>query len=859
MSIARKILMGAAGAGGDATYVDDVFSTYLYKGTGSAVSVNNGIDLSGEGGLVWIKSRTSSQYHSLIDTVRGPTKAVFSNHAMGEDTGTNGYMTSFNNNGFTTGNYGNTSQSNQDFTSWSFRKQKGFFDVVTYTGTGVTQNIAHNLGSVPGAIFLKRTDASHNWGVYHRGLNEGVTPERYRQRLNIAGQEDGNNTNGESYWANTAPTSTHFTVSGPVANNNNTNVSGATYVAYLFGGGASTAATAPSVSFSGSNYLQVASSSDFAYGTGDFTMECWAKSTSNAAERILISNGTDYGYIGIYSQGGRTSVQYVAKTTTPHIQSDGLSVARNQWFHVAVSRNSGVSRLFLNGQLCKTPASDPNNYPAGVVDIGRSSTSPNNPWVGNISNVRIVKGTGLYTSSFTPSTEPLKNVSGTVLLCCNDSSPTGSTVTPGTITNNNSVTASTDTPFDDPEGYKFGEGGDQNLIKCGQLTTDTTNGSYLDLPWEPQWFLYKQNNANNNWIILDSMRGWTADGFVEMLYPNTSGTESGGNGYEKLGGRTIKFQGYGNNYDFMYIAIRRPDGLVGKPAEAGTDVFALDVADGSTDPSFISSFPVDFSFYKQPASSDSWYTGARLIGTDYLKTESTAAASTSANFTWDYSNGWRTTGLSSSWQSWMWKRGPGFDAVAYEGNSDSTRIIRHSLGVVPDMIWIKNRDASTNWLVGHHGLDDGTSPWTHYIYLNDSAAEGEYDFFANKAPTAYSFEVSTAIANDTNNSYLALLFKSITGISKVGNYSGSGGAQTITTGFQPRFVIIKRTDAAASWFVFDSLRGWSSGADPYLLLDSNAAQDGAYDMGSAESNGFSLINDTNTNANGGKYIYYAHA
>ena len=74
-----------------------------------------------------------------------------------------------------------------------------------------------------------------------------------------------------------------------------------------------------------------------------------------------------------------------------------------------------------------------------------------------------------------------------------------------------------------------------------------------------------------------------------------------------------------------------------------------------------------------------------------------------------------------------------------------------------------------------------------------------------------------------------------------------------------QIAIIKRTDAAASWFVFDSLRGWSSGADPYLLLDSNAAQDGAYDMGSAESNGFSLINDTNTNASGGSYIYYAHA
>ena len=59
--------------------------------------------------------------------------------------------------------------------------------------------------------------------------------------------------------------------------------------------------------------------------------------------------------------------------------------------------------------------------------------------------------------------------------------------------------------------------------------------------------------------------------------------------------------------------------------------------------------------------------------------------------------------------------------------------------------------------------------------------------------------------------------------------------------------------------MFDTTRGWGSGNDPYLLIDTNDAQDGNYNMGSAESDGFSLINDTNTNASSGKYIYYAHA
>jgi hypothetical protein len=209
----------------------------------------------------------------------------------------------------------------------------------------------------------------------------------------------------------------------------------------------------------------------------------------------------------------------------------------------------------------------------------------------------------------------------------------------------------------------------------------------------------------------------------------------------------------------------------------------------------------------------------------------------------------------------MWKRGPGFDVVAYEGNSQSTRIVRHSLGVAPDMIWVKNRDTSTNWLVGHHGLDDGTSPWTHYIYLNDTAAEGEYDFFANKAPTAYSFEVSTAIGNDTNNSYLALLFKSITGISKCGNYTGNGGSSTltITTGFQPRFIFIKRTDGSGSWGVHDTTRGWGTANGPYLRFNNNNAEVDI-DIGAPISTGFTLTTSHSSyNYNGSKYIYYAHA
>ena len=107
-----------------------------------------------------------------------------------------------------------------------------------------------------------------------------------------------------------------------------------------------------------------------------------------------------------------------------------------------------------------------------------------------------------------------------------------------------------------------------------------------------------------------------------------------------------------------------------------------------------------------------------------------------------------------------------------------------------------------------------------------------------------------------------MLFASISGISKVGYYDGSNSAQTITTGFQPRFVIIRQTNEA-NWVVLDTTRGWGSGDDELLKLNSDAAQDDSYDLGVPTSTGFTVSASSEnlglTNESGFNYIYYAHA
>ena len=223
--ITQQVVLATAGAAaaGDPTYVDDVFSTYLYTGTGSTRTITNGIDLSGEGGLVWIKSRDSgSLNHHLYDTERGATKFLMSNSTSAEITSITDNLTQFNSNGFDLGAWMDVNNSGLTFASWTFRKAPGFFDVVTYTGTGSAQNISHSLGSVPGMILVKSNSSDGtNWMVYHRSL--GGTKNLY---LNGTAPAATNS----APWNDTAPTSSVFTV----GTDNSTNGNGNTYVAYIF-------------------------------------------------------------------------------------------------------------------------------------------------------------------------------------------------------------------------------------------------------------------------------------------------------------------------------------------------------------------------------------------------------------------------------------------------------------------------------------------------------------------------------------------------------------------------------------------------------------------------------------------------
>jgi hypothetical protein len=207
-------------------YVEDVFSTYLYTGNGSTQTITNGIDLSGKGGLVWVKSRNNSIAGTIdVDTVRGASKFLITSETQQEGNAGTNSINGFTSTGFSVkddsaGDYGVNGNA-YTYASWTFRKQPKFFDVVTYTGTGSNTTISHNLGSAPGMIIVKRTDASGAWQVYHRSLAN----TEYLVLNTTAAKAT-----GATRWNSTTPTSSVFSLGTDAT----VNASGGTYVAYLF-------------------------------------------------------------------------------------------------------------------------------------------------------------------------------------------------------------------------------------------------------------------------------------------------------------------------------------------------------------------------------------------------------------------------------------------------------------------------------------------------------------------------------------------------------------------------------------------------------------------------------------------------
>jgi len=871
MSPIQQMLLGV-GAVATKTYVDDVFSTFLYEGNDSTSppvnQIQNGIDLASEGGLVWMKCRSqSSCNHMLVDTVRGTNKALKGNTDYAQNTDPS--INSFNNNGFTINSiYSDFNDNGQDYASWTFRKAPGSFTCLTYTGnndgSNANRTISHDLGSIPGCIIVKRTDASNsNWHVYHRNNYSSTFSNPAGQWLQLDKTDKTYVSNNA--WGGVQPTSTNFTIGWSLNN------SGGEFVAYVFAGGESSASESVSVNFDGSgDYLTWGATSDFAFGTGAYTVEFWVKPDTISGNKTFFNVASSGGFAVVISSSkvainGYSVGDKVATSTGPVL---------SQWTHYALVREgtgSNQTKIYKNGVLEKTGTDSTDWTTTATTGLGANASNGNKAWDGEISNFRVVKGTAVYTSSFRPPTEPLTNITNTVLLCCNDA-PTSATVTPGTITSVGTPTTSTDSPFDDPSGFVFGESGSENVIKCGSYVASGSAGLEINLGWEPQWLMVKKTSNTSNWLMVDNMRGWAGESTDARFIANGSNEEYAGarlqissTGF--ICNTTDDDVNWPSGESYIFLALRRPDGYVGKPVELGTSVFNTVMGTSNSDvPAFVSGFVTDFAFNRSPTATEDWWTQSRLTGDKYLRANTTGSQGTSTPNKWDYNNGWyAATSNQSAYQSWMWKRHAGFDVVAYEGNANANRVLSHSLNAVPQMIWYKRRDATDYWGVGVNF----TNSDFRFLQLNSDSSGSTISYTARfkSKPTSSSFEIGQdSNINGTGGDYIAMLFAS-TDVSAVGSYTGDGtnnGSHEITCGFTPRFILIKCVTSGVNfshWRVWDSLNGLDgSGIEKYLKLNSDGAEVDGYDYIDTTATGFKFnTNFGPVNGNGNEMIYYAHA
>jgi hypothetical protein len=216
-------------------------------------------------------------------------------------------------------------------------------------------------------------------------------------------------------------------------------------------------------------------------------------------------------------------------------------------------------------------------------------------------------------------------------------------------------------------------------------------------------------------------------------------------------------------------------------------------------------------------------------------------------------------GLTSGYANWILSRAPSyFDEVCYTGTG-SARTVTHNLQAVPELMIVKTRSLTgRDWVVYSSALGA-----TKAFYLNQpDAAVTSSVFWNDTAPTSSVFTVGTGgTVNLSAATYVAYLFATCAGVSKVGSYTGTGATQTIACGFAAgaRFVLIKRTDTTGAWYVWDSARGMTSGTDPSLLLNSLAAEVNANSV-FAITTGFQIVSTAaDINASGGTYIFLAIA
>lgn len=358
----------------------------------------------------------------------------------------------------------------------------------------------------------------------------------------------------------------------------------------------------------------------------------------------------------------------------------------------------------------------------------------------------------------------------------------------------------------------------------GQALTASDFGEYnTDGVWSPKKYT---GTYGTNGFYLPMKETTQATGFNTVLYTGTGSNQS--------------ITGVGFNPDLLWVKSRTSaiNHRLADSVRGATQLLSSDVTNAEvTSVNGLQSFDADgFTV----GTGTAWNTS----GADYVTWCWDAGSSTVSN-----TDGTITSSVRAN-------PATGFSIVTWTGNGVAGATIGHGLGTAPSVVITKGRSYAQNWAVYHSAL--GPTKW---LQLNSSVAQlTETAIWNNTAPTSSVFTHGNSVAvNPNGGTNVSYCFSEVAGYSKFGSYTGNGSTSgpTITTGFRPAFVMVKRSDSTGSWVIFDNTRDADGTLNDYLLANTSDTEATA-SYADISDTGFT-INSTFANASGATFIYMAFA
>jgi hypothetical protein len=436
-------------------------------------------------------------------------------------------------------------------------------------------------------------------------------------------------------------------------------------------------------------------------------------------------------------------------------------------------------------------------------------------------------------------------------------------------------------------GNKY-SGGSATSTSSSGATTDDIVQVAIDLDAGKIWF-----GVNNTWVDSGNPASGTNAAYTGLsgTYLPVIGVFDGGKCNTNFGQRPFAYTAP-SGFKALNTA-NLPAPLVTKPSTV-MDV-ALYTGNAASRSITGLGFSPDFVWIKNRSNATGYFhalfdivRGANKIlasnstAAEDVKTQQLTAFTSDGFSLGDNSDGGNYVNLSGdSYVAWAWDAGSstvtntsgsissqvranasaGFSVVTYTGDGSAGATVGHGLGVAPQMIIVKNRDAADAWQVYHSA--NTANPETDYLVLNTTAATADaLDRWNDTAPTSTVFSLGDGVEVNTNTEdYVAYCWTGLVGYSSFGSYTGNGSADGpfVYLGFRPALVMVKMSSSTGNWTILDDKReGYNVDNDP--LFPNLSTAEGTTDLIDITSNGFKVrTTDATFNTNAGTYIYAAWA